>query len=180
VSPKETLDDLSALGLRHVGASSWVSRVQPGGMRIEQYTLASDGNLDDVTQCPNVFMFHLMDFICKICSWFDDLCRFLTPSRLLLVPEYVYVRVLYQLYLFAMYVLVEYIFIYLSSAENSSSTTRARGYGIPIELFGPFVESCVTIMGQLISDFPNDNVPRWSLGARSNQCDDPDQLVYNP
>lgn len=42
--------------------------------------------------------------------------------------------------------------------DLSALGLRHVGYGIPIELFGPFVESCVTIMGQLISDFPNDNV----------------------
>ena len=34
------------------------------------------------------------------------------------------------------------------------------GYGIPIEIFGPFVESCVQIMRTLISEFPNDNAPQ--------------------
>eukprot|EP00435_Cladocopium_sp_Y103_P003451 s1476_g1.t1 len=42
--------------------------------------------------------------------------------------------------------------------DLSALGLRHVGYGIPIELFGPFVESCVTIMRQLISEFPNDNV----------------------
>lgn len=33
------------------------------------------------------------------------------------------------------------------------------GYGIPIELFGPFVEVCVDVMRPLIAEFPNMCVP---------------------
>ena len=41
--------------------------------------------------------------------------------------------------------------------DLSALGLRHVGYGIPIELFGPFVESCVQIMRTLISEFPNDN-----------------------
>eukprot|EP00438_Fugacium_kawagutii_P020006 Skav203477 [mRNA] locus=scaffold921:163503:175914:+ [translate_table: standard] len=40
--------------------------------------------------------------------------------------------------------------------ELSALGLRHVGYGIPIELFGPFVEVCVTVMHPLIQEFPND------------------------
>lgn len=42
--------------------------------------------------------------------------------------------------------------------RNHPSTCRSGGYGIPIELFGPFAETCVDVMQPLIQEFPNDNV----------------------
>lgn len=39
--------------------------------------------------------------------------------------------------------------------ELSALGLRHVGYGIPIELFGPFAEVCVTVMRPLIQEFPN-------------------------
>ncbi|CAK9064046.1 unnamed protein product [Durusdinium trenchii] len=40
--------------------------------------------------------------------------------------------------------------------DLSALGLRHVGYGIPIELFGPFVEVCVQVMHPLIQEFPND------------------------
>ncbi|CAL1127382.1 unnamed protein product [Cladocopium goreaui] len=42
--------------------------------------------------------------------------------------------------------------------DLSALGLRHVGYGIPIELFGPFVEVCVNVMHPLIQEFPNDCV----------------------
>ncbi|CAK9076751.1 unnamed protein product [Durusdinium trenchii] len=41
--------------------------------------------------------------------------------------------------------------------DLSALGLRHVGYGIPIELFGPFAETCVDVMQPLIQEFPNDN-----------------------
>ena len=50
-----------------------------------------------------------------------------------------------------------------------------EGYGIPIELFGPFVEVCVDVMRPMVQEFENLKSVSWRISTRFTAC----RLVFD-
>ena len=57
--------------------------------------------------------------------------------------------------------------IQISKSQNLGGTwTSPSGYGIPIELFGPFADCCVEVMHPMIMEFENPVAP-WKKHRHS-------------
>eukprot|EP00434_Breviolum_minutum_P019615 symbB.v1.2.017301.t1/scaffold1350.1/size123852/1 len=55
--------------------------------------------------------------------------------------------------------------------DLSALGLRHVGYGVPIELFAPFTDSCVEVMKPLIESFPRGNSMKlvWCPADRAHQ-----------
>eukprot|EP00913_Durusdinium_trenchii_P009592 g9012.t1 len=59
--------------------------------------------------------------------------------------------------------------------DLSALGLRHVGYGIPIELFGPFVDVCVNVMHPMVQEFPNENESTkmmWCPKDKAHQIQD--------
>ena len=170
VISEETLDDLSALGLRHVGWKQWAaggfwnwcwiwcawwfSMHHPKLQTVNVRWCWIIGQCFVILHCfgSSHIPMSTEGLTCSTILW---LCRI---SILKAKNKHV-----------CGYVWLCDISIFKAPKpprlECGAVHSSSPGYGIPIELFGPFVEVCVNVMHPLIQEFPNDCDP-WTTTKR--------------